>query len=57
MNREQANAMRANMGLPPLPAVDLAAKMAQKRRQDANRAAHAQLQRDLKALRSRNKTK
>jgi hypothetical protein len=57
MNREQINSLRANLGLTPLTvSATQAEQMKQrKRRQDANRAAHAQLQRDLKSLRSKNK--
>lgn len=59
MNRAQANELRALMGLGPLvtAAADVEKAKAAKRRQDANRAAHAQLQRDLKANRGRNKAK
>jgi hypothetical protein len=49
MNRTQANEIRASMGLQPLPQVDTAA---QKRRQDTNKAARAQANRDLKSKRT-----
>ena len=57
MNRTQANELRALMGLGPLvtTAEDAAKAKARKRAQAANRAAHAQLQRDLKSLRSKGK--
>jgi hypothetical protein len=54
MNRTQANEIRATLGLAPLVGNETAER-ARKRRQDANRAAHAQLQRDLKSLRSKGK--
>ena len=59
MNRNQANELRALMGLGPIvtAAADVEKAKMRKRAQAANRAAHAQLQRDLKANRSRNKAK
>lgn len=52
MNLATINETRANAGLAPLVSkVDAAAK----RRQDANRAARAQANRDLKALRGSGK--
>jgi len=52
MNRTQANEIRATLGLAPIVGNE-AAERARKRQQNANRAAHAQAQRDLKASRSR----
>ena len=49
MNRTQANEIRATLNLSPLPVVDNAA---QKRRQDANKAARAQANRDIKSKRN-----
>lgn len=49
MNMIQINEMRASMNLPPMTAPD---KRAQKRAQDANRAARAQASRDLKSKRA-----
>ena len=57
MSRAEINAFRTAHNLEPLPVVDAKARAAAKRRQDANRAAHAQLQRDLKSLRSKSKSK
>jgi len=54
MNRTQANEIRATLGLPPIVGNETAER-ARKRRQDANRAAHAQLQRDIKNARSKGK--
>ena len=48
MNLTRINEIRANMNLPPVVAPD---NRAQKRAQDANRAARAQANRDLKAKR------
>jgi hypothetical protein len=60
MNREQINALRASMNLPPFvptPA-EVAAARARKRAQDANRAARAQANRDMKSKRgTRSKAK
>jgi hypothetical protein len=55
MNREQINALRARLGLAPVvsDAATIAKEKARKRQQAANRAAHAQLQRDLKHGRSK----
>ena len=50
MNREQANEIRASIGLSPL-VVNAQAKK-DMRRHAANKAAHAQACRDLKAKRS-----
>jgi hypothetical protein len=50
MNMQQINAFRIAHGLTPIVAQD---KRAQKRAQDANRAARAQASRDLKSLRNR----
>lgn len=50
MNRTQANEIRASLGLAPI-VVDTKAVAAKKRAQAANRAAHAQLQRDIRAKR------
>jgi F0F1-type ATP synthase epsilon subunit len=54
MNRSQINALRASLDLSPIETSDAqkAVEKARKRAQDANRAAHAQLQRDLKSLRN-----
>lgn len=52
MNMTQINAIRASMSLPPLT-VDTTKQAAQKKRQAANKAAHAALQRDLKAKRNK----
>lgn len=51
MNLIQINTIRASVGLAPLPADPN--KQAQKRKQDANRAARAQESRELKAKRSK----
>jgi hypothetical protein len=48
MNMVQINEIRASINLPPLTAPD---NRAQKRAQDANRAARAQANRDMKAKR------
>lgn len=52
MNLDTINSIRATAGLPPLAKVD---KSAQKRRQDANRAARAQANREMKSLRGSGK--
>jgi hypothetical protein len=49
MNMQQINELRASMNLAPLVARDT---RAQKRQQDANRAARAQANRDMKAKRA-----
>jgi len=49
MNMTQINAIRTQAGLAPLPSVD---KRAQKRNQDANKAARAQANREMKAKRA-----
>jgi len=49
MNMTQINAIRAQAGLAPLPAVD---NRAQKRAQAANKAARAQANREMKAKRA-----
>ncbi len=56
MNRTQANALRALMGLGPIvtTAEDAAKAKARKRAQAANRAAHAALQAEIRANRNRN---
>lgn len=57
MNRTQANEIRVRLGLAPIvtdaAAADLA--RARKRQQNANRAARAQANRDLKSVRSKGK--
>lgn len=53
MNRNEANEIRAAMGLAPFVTPDAKSIAARKRAQDANRAAHAQLQRDIKAKRNK----
>lgn len=50
MNRNQANEIRASIGLPALPSVS---NTAQRKRQDANKAARAQANRDMKAKRAK----
>lgn len=56
MNLKQINDIRARAGLPALvqSAEQIKAKRASKAAQNANRAAHAQLQRDIRALRNKN---
>lgn len=57
MNREQINAFRASQGLAPIvPTADELAK-AKKRKQakNANAAAHAALQRQIRDARNRNR--
>ena len=49
MNMQQINAFRVSQGLPSLPAVD---KVAEKRRQAANKAARAQGNRDIRNSRT-----
>ena len=55
MNRKQINDFRKALGLQPveLTIEQAEASRRRKRAQDANRAAHAQLQRDIKAARSK----
>jgi hypothetical protein len=52
MNRQQSNAIRASMGLEPIKS-DVRAAIEAGKRQAANRAAHAQLQRDIRAKRNK----
>ncbi len=54
MNMQAINDFRVSHGLAPLEAKDT---HAQKRRQDANKAARAQASRELKSNRSSNKGK
>jgi len=54
MNRTQANEIRATLGLAPIVGNE-AAERARKRQQNANRAARAQANRDLKSVRSKGK--
>lgn len=57
MNREQINAFRLAHGLAPIvdTAEQAAAKRAKARRANANKAAHAALQRQIRDVRNRNK--
>ena len=54
MNRSQINEFRAHLGLSPLVG-DVEKEKARKRQQNANRAARAQANRDLKSVRSKGK--
>lgn len=51
MNRQQANEIRARMGLIPLPPV--VGVQERKKRQAANQSAHAALQQAIKAKRNK----
>ena len=52
MNRQRINEIRATMGLTPIVG-DAAKAIAAGKRQAANRAAHAALQREIKAKRNK----
>ena len=57
MNREQINAFRAAHGLAPIvpTAAEVAKAKARKQAKNANAAAHAALQRNIRDMRNRNK--
>jgi hypothetical protein len=57
MNREQINAFRTAHGLDPIVPTEAELQRAKARRQaaNANRAAHAQLQREIRDVRNRNR--
>lgn len=57
MNREQINTWRVAHGLAPIVAseTEIAARKRRVKAAQANKAAHAQLQRDIRNARNRNK--